>query len=236
MSYFIFDLDNEAKLDFDNFIIDDKINISDDSSKYLIFFDKSNAKEIYVKIPRIRLTYDWTNLKYNNIKIRLTPKYSKLDNFIQFIRDLEEFIINSKSIKKKNLEFVSILEKDRNIHYLKTFLQENKILITSNSNKKINITDFKNNGQIQIILKISSVWIKNNRYGLSTQIHQIKYFPPPDELLLDMIDYNNDEKKINHKKENEGEIIKIINTQKPILALDPKMLQSVKLKPVEPKN
>jgi hypothetical protein len=242
MSYFLFDFENDKQFEFDNLIIDEKIAISDDSNKYLIFYDKNNAKELYLKIPRIRLTYDWTNIKYNNIKLRLTPKYSKINNFTNFLSDFENYIVNCKTIKKKNLDFISILEKEKNIYYLKTFLNENKILITSDSGKKIKFTDFKNNGEIQIIIKISGVWQKNNKFGLSTQIYQIKYYNPPEDNFIDMIDMNESIKdnKINKKDDkilNDTEIIKpIINYSKPLLGLDPKMLQSVKLKPIEHKN
>jgi hypothetical protein len=236
------DFENEKQYDFDNFIIDDKIIISDDANKYLIFYDKNNAKELYLKIPRIRLTFDWTNMKYNNIKLRLTPKYNKLNNFINFLLEFENYIINSKIIKKKNFEFISILEKERGVYFLKTFLNENKILITSDLNKKIKFTDFKNNAEIQIILKISGVWQKNKKYGLSTQIYQIKYNAPPEDHIIDMIDINENikENKTNKKEDKFYTDIEtnksIINYPKPLLGLDPKMLQSVKLKPIEPKN
>lgn len=243
MSYFLIDFDSDKQYDFEDFIIDEKITISDDSNKHLIFYDKNNAKEVYLKIPRIRLTYDWTNIKYNSIKLRLTPKYSKINNFINFVYDFEDFIVDCKTVKKKNFDFVSILEKEKDIFYLKTFLNENKILITSDLEKKIKFTDFKNNGEIQLILKISGIWKKNNRYGLSTQIYQIKYYAPPDDLNIDMIDINENkntkENKPNQKKEKydcDSEIIKTTNNYiKPSFGLDPQMLQSIKLKRVEKK-
>ena len=242
MSFFLLDFDKEINFDFNNLIIDDRIKISDDSFKYLIFFDKNNPKELYLKLPKIRLTYDWTNIKYTNIKLRLTPKYLKIDSFVNFIDELEEFFINNKNIRKKNLDFVSIIEKEKNTFFLKTFFNENKIVITNDLSKKIKYTDFKINAEINVILKISGIWQKNGKYGLSTQIHQIKYFYPPEELLIDMIDFsNNPSENKNIKKENKNEsdleVIKPLNIfPKQLIGIDPKMLQSIKLKPIEPKN
>ncbi len=238
MSYFIVDFEKEKKYDFDDIVIDEKITISDDSSKYLIFYDKDNAKELYLKIPRVRLTFDWTIMKYNNLKLRLTPKYSKINNFINYVYDLEDYIINYKNIKKKNLEFVSILEKEKNIYYLKTFFNENKIIISSDTGNKIKFSDFKNNGEIQLILKISGVWKKNNKYGLSTQIYQIKYYAPPEDHNLDMIDINENtkENKIKREEKHISDIDTIkgpINFPKQTFALNPELLQSVKLKKID---
>ncbi len=239
MSYFIVDFEKEKKYDFDDIVIDEKITISEDSSKYLIFYDKDNAKELYLKIPRVRLTFDWTIMKYNNLKLRLTPKYSKINNFINYVYDLEDYIINYKNIKKKNLEFVSILEKEKNIYYLKTFFNENKIIISSDTGNKIKFSDFKNNGEIQLILKISGVWKKNNKYGLSTQIYQIKYYAPPEDHNLDMIDINENTKENKIKREEKH--ISDTDTQqkgpmnfpKQTFALNPELLQSVKLKKID---
>ena len=252
MSYFIIDFETDSKYNFDNIIIDDKLILSNESNKYLIFYDKYNAYELYLKIPRIRLTFDWNNMKYNNIKLRITPKYSKSDNFIKYILDLEDYIITSKNIKKKNLEFMSILEKERGVYYLKTFLNENKILITSDLDTKIKFTDFKNNGEIQIILKICGVWQKNNKYGLSTNIYQIKYYAPPEDHKKDMFENNINilENKVNIRdnirdnikenirdNNNNSEPVKTLNIYPAqLFKLDKQMLDSIKLKHVEPKN
>jgi hypothetical protein len=252
MSYFIIDFESDKKYNFDDIIIDDKLILNNESNKYLIFYDKNNAYELYLKIPRIRLTFDWNNMKYNNIKLRITPKYSKIDNFINFILELEDYIINYKNIKKKNLEFMSILEKERGIYYLKTFFNENKILITTDLNTKIKFTDFKNNGEIQIILKICGVWQKNNKYGLSTNIYQIKYYAPPEDHNKDMLEDNipvienkiiirenriNNNNNANNANNSNNEPVKSLNIYPAqLFKLDKQMLKSIKLKHVEPKN
>jgi hypothetical protein len=256
------DFETDKNYNFDDIIIDDKIIISNESNKYLIFYDKCNAYELYLKIPRVRLTFDWNNIKYNSIKLRITPKYSKIDNFIKFILDFENYIINCKNIKKKNLEFMSILEKERGIYYLKTFLNENKVLITTDLNTKIKFTDFKNNGEIQIILKICGVWQKNNKYGLSTNIYQIKYYAPPEDHNKDMLEINipvienkvnknnnnsnnsnnnnnsnNSNNSNNNNNNTSNETVKSLNIYPAqLFKLDKQMLESIKLKHVEAKN
>ena len=193
MSYFLINLENESELEnfkIENLIIDSKIELDSDNNKYLLYYiDESISKEIYIKLPKIRLTNDWTHLKYNQLKIRITPKYDKTDRIINFINLLENTIkANKKFVKKTKLEFISLLIKEET-HYVKTFFQENKTKVSSNSKQKdIKITDFKNNGEIQMVLKINNIWHKNNKYGLSSQLYQIKYFVPPEILNIDFID------------------------------------------------
>jgi len=116
MSYYLVDFDKFDKeantIDFDlaNLIIDNKIEFGEDKFKYLVYYNTDIARDIYIKTPKIRLAYDWTNLKYSSMKIRIAPKYSKTTEFIKFIKKLEKELENNKTINKKNtLTFKSIL-------------------------------------------------------------------------------------------------------------------------------
>ncbi len=234
MSYYILDFDKDTSIfDINNIIIDNKIDY-DESYKFFIYYNDNIPKELYIKLPKIRLTHNWTNIKYNQLKIRLTPNYNKIIEFIDFINNLENLIINHKSFNKKKLklEHNSLITKEKNINYFKTYYQEDKTKIISNiKDKKIKITDFKINAEIQMVIKLSYIWQKNNKFGLSCQLYQIKYFAPPDDIDIDFFDEPNKiiKSDININKPD----IKIDQPKKPIFSVDPLLLQSVKLKSIK---
>lgn len=254
MSYYLINLEIESDIEnfnLDNIIIDNKIEIDSDNYKYLLYYlDNDIPKEIYIKLPKIRLVNDWINLKYNQLKIRITPKYEKTDRIIKMITSLEDKIkIHKFFNKKKKLEFVSLLVKETAYH-IKTFFQDNKTKISSDiSGKNIKMIDFKTNGEIQMVIKLNNIWQKNEKYGLSSQLYQIKYFASPNEQNINFID---DEELINKKSDQ----ISILpsqtfnpllqasynniqasynNTQpsRPILMINSQLLQSVKLKSIQ---
>jgi hypothetical protein len=234
MSTYLIDFDKEShNFSSDNLIIDNRIDINKDTFKYLLYYnDKNSAKEIYIKTPKIRLTYDWTNIKYSHLKIKITPKYEKTNAFIDFIKKLEEDIINKIPIKKKKLEFRSLLE-ENNAHYLKTFYDENNIKITSDMKDKVyKITDFKANAEIQLVIKLSNIWQKNGAYGLSSRIYQIKYYALPEDHNINFFD--EEVKYVPKRIECKLEEIEKLPIKIPFM-IDPKMLQSIKLKPLDPK-
>ena len=114
--------------------------------------------------------------------------------FVDFIHKMESDIeecFNTKKIKK---EFISLITKKNYINFIKANLNDN-VKITSNieTKKKITLNDFKINGQIDIVIKISYLWSKNVKMGLSSQIYQIKYWGPPEQLNINFIDpdFNN---------------------------------------------
>jgi hypothetical protein len=76
----------------------------------------------------------------------------------------------------KNMDFSSLIRKNKQIYYLKVDINDN-IKITSDNNNKISLNDFKINGQIELVIKLSYIWNKNNiKFGLSSHIYQIKYY------------------------------------------------------------
>ena len=89
MSYHLIDFTQDnIDFNFDNLIIGKKIN-----SKYYIYYLTSNEdndvieepKEIYIKLPKIRLIYKLGNSKYNQENIPLYTNYNLLNKFINFI-------------------------------------------------------------------------------------------------------------------------------------------------------
>ncbi len=196
MSYYLLDFTKKINFSFDNLIIGKKISLDNDNYKYYIYYQENeieSPKEIYIRLPQLRIIYNLGNYKYNQLSIPIYPSWEGTNNFIEFIENLERDIIecfNQKNIKK---EWKSILLKKGNMTFIKANVFD-KFKITSNTlSTNITLTDFKINGQIDIVLKISYLWSKGINIGLSSQIYQIKYLAPPCQLDINFID---EEKKI----------------------------------------
>jgi hypothetical protein len=196
MSYYIVDLsqlDNTVEFNFDYLLIGKKIKIDQTNSKYYIYYNVSNLQnEIYIKTPKIRLIYNLANSKYSNLSIPIYPIWKLTTKFINWVVDFENNINESFTHSKKK-EFISIITKKNNLFFLKGFHNDNT-KITSNYKKNISLSDFALNAEIEIVLKISYIWLNNVKYGLSSTIYQIKYYGSPEQLNIDFIDY--DEKYI----------------------------------------
>lgn len=178
MSYHLIDFTQDnIDFNFDNLIIGKKIN-----SKYYIYYLTSNEnndiieepKELYIKLPKIRLIYKLGNSKYNQENIPLYPNYNLLNKFINFIKDLEENIYNCFVTKYPDIIISSIINKKNNINTIKVNITDNYII--SSNNNKLKINDFKINSEINLILKFSFIWMKDNyKIGLSSELYQVKY-------------------------------------------------------------
>ena len=85
-----------------------------------------------------------------------------------------------------------------------------KPLITSTLNKNVTFNDFKINSEIELVVKISYIWLskKTKKYGLSCQLCQIKYNGLPEQQNIDFID----EKPIKKIHVHESESNKNINS------------------------
>ncbi len=193
MSYYLLDFTNKIQdYNFDNIIIGRKIKIDQETSKYYIYYQNDQTdtpKEIYLRLPKLRLIYGLANHKYNQINIPIYPNWDLTNNFVDFIQTLESSIEECFNGKKIQKEFVSLITKRNFINFIKANINDN-VKITSNIENQQNITlnDFKINGQIEIVIKISYIWSKNTKIGLSSQIYQIKYWAPPDQLNINFID------------------------------------------------
>ena len=185
ISYYLIDFTKEIDFKFDNLIIGKKINSDQSYSKYYIYYENNTATEIYIKLPKIRSIYNLSNYKFNSINLPIYPDYDSTNNFITFIKDLENNI--QECFKKKNKEFVSLITKKNSLQFIKMSISDS-IKITSNTNTNIKLSEFKLNSELEIVIKLSYVWINQNKIGLSSQIYQIKYYAPPEQLEINFID------------------------------------------------
>jgi hypothetical protein len=187
MSYYLIDFTKkEQDFNFDNLIIGKKINIDPKYSKYYIYYEENNlASELYIKLPKLRTIYNLSNYKFNSLNLPIYPEFDVTNNFITFIKTLENNILDC--FKKKNKEFVSLINKKDSLQFIRisTF---DKINITSNINRPVTINEFKINSQLEVVIKLSYVWTNQTKIGLSSQIYQIKYWAPPEQLEINFID------------------------------------------------
>jgi hypothetical protein len=185
-SYQLVDITKEETI-FNHIVIGKRISTNDNMAKYYLYCQNEMSevpKEIYIKVPRLRLIYNMANQKYSMIKIPIYPNWETTDKFVDFIKNMEEEIFNT--LNKKN-ETSSLVSKKNGLLLLKSKLPDN-VKITSNLNKEVTLNDFKINGSIELVICISCVWVKENKMGLSSQIYQIKYFAPPEQLDINFID------------------------------------------------
>jgi len=187
MSYYLVDFTKkDQNFNFDNLIIGKKINGDQKYSKYYIYYEDDNTpSELYIKLPKIRTIYNLSNYKYNSLNLPIYPDFEATSNFITFIKTLENNI--NECFKKKNKEFVSLINKKDSLQFIRMSVYD-KINITSNVTKQITINDFKINSQLEVVIKLSYIWTNQTKLGLSSQVYQIKYLAPPEQLEINFID------------------------------------------------
>lgn len=250
MNYYLVDCNNKnIDFKFENIMLDDNISITENRLKSVIYYSelldgKKYLKDIYIKTPKIRLEYDLVNNKFNQLKLKLFNKYNNNLNFIKFMDDLQNNIIERKKYKNKKLEFTNILIKEKNSTYLKLYFNENLKITSDNNNKNYNIIDLRANCEIQLVFKLTHVWENDTKFGLSANIYQIHYYAPIYDHQFNFFNTNNIPNIvlppknipipppsiiINKPLENNN----LIENNKPKLFIDPNMLKSIKLKPVK---
>ena len=192
MSYYLIDFSKKSNdFDFENLIIGKKIKTDQDNYKYYLYYynDQSDTPcEIYLKLPKFRLIYNLANHKYDKLSIPIYPNWDLSNEFVDWIKVFEKNIEECFLSNKQKREFISIISKKNMLNFIKCYINE-KTKITSNiDGKNITLNDFKINGQIEMVLKISYIWGNNNKMGLSSSIYQVKYYAPPDQLDINFID------------------------------------------------
>lgn len=192
MSYYLIDFTKKSNdFNFDNVIIGKKIKLDQDSSKFYIYYQTNiseNPKEIYIRLPVLRLIYNLANHKYSQLSIPIYPNWDATTKFINFIKKLEKDIESCFAKKFMKHEWSSLINKKNMMNFIKSNFNDS-VKLTSNIDKtNITLDDFKINGEIDMVIKLSYIWIKSSKMGLSSQIYQIKYLATPQDLDIDFID------------------------------------------------
>lgn len=194
MSYYLIDFIKEVDdLNFDNIIIGRKIKTNITNSKYYLYHQIDqieSPKEIYIKLPKLRLIYNLSNHKYNQLNIPIYPNWKSTNDFIKYIKNLENNINECFINKFPEIKFVSLITKKDNLHFIKANISDDLKITSDINDEKITFNEFKLNGQIEIVIKLSYLWNKNDtKIGLSSELYQIKYCAPPSQLNINFIDF-----------------------------------------------
>jgi len=188
MSYYLFTNENIKDFNTENIIIANKIS-GDNIYRYYLYYNHENeSKEIYIKLSKLRMIFNnFINQKYSQINIPIYPLYNKTIEDINFIKILEQFVMESFTTK---YIFKGLISEKKLLTLLKMNMKD-KPKITSTLNKNnIDFSDFKINGEIELIVNIRYIWFNKTTktYGLSCKLSQIKYYGLPEQLYIDFID------------------------------------------------
>ncbi len=201
MSYYLIDFSKkQIDFNFDNLVIGKKIKLDQDNCKYYLYYQTEQSEtpcEIYVKLPKLRLIYNMANHKYDKISIPIYPNWDLTTSTIEWFKKFESDIQDCFSESKVQREFVSILSKANTLNLIKCYINDNPKITSNIENKSIGLADFKINGQIELVIKLSYIWGNKTKYGLSSSIYQIKYHGPPEQLEINFIDPEPQVKKPN---------------------------------------
>lgn len=203
MSYFLI---NDT-FDINKLIFADKICTDDNMSRYYLYYEDNDSKEIYIKLPKLRMIFNnFINQKYSSINIPIYPIWERTEKCINLIHEIETKIQDIFNTKYK---FHSLISEKNGLVLFKMKMKDIP-LITSTLNKNVTFNDFKINSEIELVVKISYIWLskKTKKYGLSCQLCQIKYNGLPEQQNIDFID----EKPIKKIHVHESESNKNINS------------------------
>ena len=226
--YFI---ENTTEFDYENLIFGDQIIINENLKKIFIYYNDIKPKEITFKLPTIRIIFNNKNLKYNQIKIPIYPLWDQTNIFLKFIKKIEKYIQQKFKINK---DYINSLEKKNNLSLLKININENIKNIFNN----LNI-----NSEIEGVVIISYIWIKENSWGLNLSFTEFKYLNKNEDILISnfytpkfktyKIDFVDDDDETIEYKNKDNKIPDQIN--KPIFKISQNLLKETmtKLKKIE---
>jgi len=181
MSYYVLNINDD--IDFNNIILGKEVKVSDTISKIYLYWLDNKPKDIYIKMPPSRLIYNFKNLKFNQIKIPIYPLYSLNENLITFFKKLEKIIQQKIKISKP---YSSVLEKKDKITTLKVNIPSDVKIKSKIAN--MTIENFKVNSELEGVISLPWIWIKDDSWGLSLYGYQFKYTPRVDELDISFYD------------------------------------------------
>lgn len=169
---------NNYKEEMNNIILSKKISY-DNNSKYYIYshnskLENADLNNVIIKIPPIRLLYNYSFQTYNQINFPINPTYSKTKKFCDMISCLENIL--QELLNKPKLEWVTNIKKIKNIKNIKlNYFGKNEVKVITESNHVKEIKDFEMGSEVEFLVHISHLWLKDKKVGINYDICQIKY-------------------------------------------------------------
>jgi hypothetical protein len=179
MSFFLYDFNDE--FNFDKLLLGKKINFNNNLFRYYLYYLDEIPKELYIKLPPIRIIYSYKNNKYNQIKLPIYPVYNQTTKFIQFLKQLKKKIKELIILDKP----LTILEKLDKIHILKINVS---VDFKIKSKENITIKDFKLNSELYGLLSIPYIWENEKSFGLAICALELNYIKSSNEFDNHFID------------------------------------------------
>jgi len=210
MTHYIYNY--ETEFDFTKLIIGNQIKIDTNTFRYYIYYLDDTPKDLFIKLPSIRLIYNYKNNKYTQIKLPIYPVYDKTEALILFFKKLEKII---KERLKLNKLFVKTIDKKDKIKLLKINIAND---FKINKQNNLLITDLQSNGEINGFINLGYIWETETSFGLSTNIAQINYKPKIDTFSDEFLDFDiikkpikiiNKNSETNNKNKNIDTVFKI---------------------------
>ena len=232
MNNLIIDVNNDPEA-LNKIILSKKINF-DNSSKYFIYItdELGNLSNLIIKIPPVRLLYNYNNNNYNQVNFPLNPNYCKVKKFNSLILTLENYL--QELLNKPKLNWISSIKKIKTVKYIKVNYFDKKIKILSKDNIS-SINNFEAGSEVEVALHVSSLWIKDKKVGINFDICQIKYT----SLLFDDNFFGNIIKKSSNKiiknDYDKTDDVKI-ETKRFVIQKDLLEKQKLKLKKIDVSN
>lgn len=199
-------------------------NVNNNTYTNIYFYD--NSSSLPLQKFSIRLDNITIIDMYNNsndicaVKFLLSPLRSSLEEKINFIKNLEDYIIKKlstdypsvkfkKNFRDSNDYYPSIISNIPSIKKGKNYIHDtNTYDIFQN---KIPFSDVKCYSKISSIIEFNSVWIKNNEIGgFSWDVICLKLYPTI-SLDYSLFDLNETDYKIINNFNNLSDIIDDIN-------------------------
>tara|TARA_B100000161_G_C33535625_1_gene408193 strand:- start:489 stop:1217 length:729 start_codon:yes stop_codon:yes gene_type:complete len=178
MNNIIIDINN-FETELENLLLSKKITYDNKSAKYFIYsLSNKNSEDelsnVIIKIPPIRLLYNYSHQNFNQINFPLNPTYSKTKKFVSLVGSLENYL--QELLNKPKLEWVTNIKKIKYVKNIKlNYFGKNNIKIITNSEDIRDIKDFEAGSEVEIMVHLSHLWLKDKRVGISYDICQIKY-------------------------------------------------------------
>lgn len=172
MAFYIYNF--ESDFDFNKIIIGKKISSGINTNKYYIYYMDKIPKELFIKLPSLRLICSYKNNKFNQIKLPIYPSYDATKKFISFFKELKTKINSKIKIQNKIYnDCIDTKEKTLRINIPFDF----KI---KSDKGDFDIKDLKINSEIYGYISIPYLWENEDSYGITANLLKLNYIPKLD--------------------------------------------------------
>ena len=161
-------------------IVFDNVNFL--HSKYdrnilLRYISKNKQNKFYVQTPELVLENIYQEDEYYVLKLNLNNDVKKNNNFIEFLINLDKYIINEARknpewFNSTNIRFKGMIRQDTkdSLPYLKLKVKNNNLnrlkVTFDKQSEKGTFSDLKNDQKVKMILDINGLWINDNGFGI----------------------------------------------------------------------